>query len=67
MGLKVLVHHVADADGGDDFEEVGGQASVQPRRTLGLQDLPEEAIHRHLLFVLCCGCKKNTLKHSVSG
>lgn len=60
----MLVHHVADADGGDDFEEVGGQASVEPRRALGLQDLPEETRHGHLLAAhrrSCTDDNKNRL------
>lgn len=53
MRLQVLVHHIADADGGDDFEEVGGETSVEPHGALGLQDLLEETRHRHLLSALC--------------
>lgn len=47
----MLVHNVADADGGDDFQEVGGQASVKPSGSLVLQDLPEEAGHGHLMLL----------------
>ncbi|TNN52428.1 hypothetical protein EYF80_037388 [Liparis tanakae] len=46
--LQALVHHVADADGRHDLEEVGGEAPVEAPRALGPQDLPEEAGHRHL-------------------
>lgn len=46
----MLVHNIADADGRDDFKEVGGQASVKPSGPLVLQDLPEEAGHCHLLL-----------------
>lgn len=53
----MLVHHVADADCRDDFEEVGGQASVEPCGALVLQDLPEQTRHRHLLAAFCCSCK----------
>lgn len=53
LRLQLLVHDVADADGGDDFEEVGGQASVEPRRALALQDLFEEPGHFHLLRIFC--------------
>ena len=60
--LHVLIHHVADADGRDDFEEVGGQASVEPRRALGLQDLLEETRHCHLLVAPCCSCKEKKIK-----
>lgn len=49
----MLVHHVANADSGDDFEEVGGQASVEPSRALVLQDLLEESRHCHLLAAAC--------------
>lgn len=52
----MLVHHVADADGGDDFEEVGGQASVEPHRAFVLQDLPEESGHGDLLVDCCYSC-----------
>lgn len=51
----MLVHHVADADGGDDFEEVGGQAPVETSRALVLQDLPEEARHGQLLVAVSHG------------
>lgn len=60
--FQVLVDHIADADGRDDFEEVGGQASVEPCRTLGLQDLPEEPGHCHLLGSLCRSCRKKKKK-----
>ena len=53
----MLVHHVADADCGDDFEKVGGQASVEARRALVLQDLSEETAHGHLLAALCRSCE----------
>lgn len=48
----MLVHHVADADGGDDFEKVGGQASVETHRALVLQDLPEDPGHGQLRLAL---------------
>lgn len=65
LRLQVLVDDVADADGRDDFEEVGGQASVEPRRALVLQDLPEEPRHRHLLAAPRRRCKTK-IKTSVS-
>lgn len=52
MRLQLLVHHVADADGGDDLEEVWRQAPVEPRRALRLHDLPEEARHGNLRAAL---------------
>lgn len=61
--LYVLVHHIADADGRDDFEEVGCKAPVESCGALGLQDLPEEPPHCHLCAALCCSYKseKNDL------
>lgn len=56
MHLQLLIHHVADADSGDDFEEVGRQAPVESRRALGLQDLPEETAHFQLLLLLLSFC-----------
>lgn len=61
--LQLFVHHIADADGGDDFEEIGGQASVEPSRALGLQDLLEETGHCRLLAALCRSCKDREKKH----
>lgn len=52
LRLQLLVHHVADADGGDDLEEVWRQAPVEPRRALRLHDLPEEARHGNLRAAL---------------
>lgn len=57
LRLQLLVHDVADADGGDDFEEVGRQASVEPRRALRLQDVSEESAHFHLLLTFCGSCQ----------
>lgn len=47
-GLDVLIHHIADADGWDDLEEVGGQAAVEASGALRLEDLFEEPRHRGL-------------------
>lgn len=44
----MLVHHVADADCWDDFEEIGAQASIEPGGALRLQDVSEDARHRRL-------------------
>lgn len=66
LRLQLLVHHVADADGGDDFEEVGSQASVEPHRALGLQDLFEEPGHFHLLPTFCSSCQNKDTNGSAS-
>lgn len=46
--LKVLVDHVADADGRNDLHEVGCQASVESHGPFGPDDVSEQACHVHL-------------------
>lgn len=58
LHLQLLVNHIADADGGDDLEEVRCQASVEPSRALGLQDLPEKSTHFQMLLTCCSSCQK---------
>ena len=54
--LDVLVHHVADANCWDDLEEVGPQAPVEAGGSLRLEDVSEDARHRHLPAALHVGC-----------
>lgn len=49
--LHVLVHHVGDADSWNDFEEVGGDATVQARYTFMRYDVFELAHHGQLGFI----------------
>lgn len=60
LRLQLLVHHVADADGGDDLEEVWRQAPVEARRALSLHDLLEEARHGNLRTALRRRCRDKT-------
>lgn len=60
LRLQLLVHHVADADSGDDLQEVWRQAPVEAHRALRLHNLPEEARHGNLRTALCRRCKDKT-------
>lgn len=62
----MLVDHVADADGGDDLEEVWRQAPVEARRALGLHNLPEEARHGNLRTAPRRRCKDKTTVSSAA-
>ena len=46
----MFVHHVGDADGRDDLEEVGRESSVQPRQALVEHDVFELAQHGQSLL-----------------
>lgn len=58
----MLIHHIGDADSWNDFEEVGGDATVEAWHTFMRYDVFELARHGQFGFALSNGLGSGRMK-----